>query len=522
MSGLLRGGSFLWLLGFEIKLALRGMFGRAKSHRWAWIALLVFLVPPMLFVGWLVAQGLGHVPPSLGAVPDQVVVLISFVLLALSTIMLSHALYAVTEIVYVRNDLDLLLSSPVSPWSVTLARTVGVAVNVALLYLALLMAVLVWTPFVGGWQWFRLLPILLALALFVTGLGMLIALGLFTWIGPRHTRLVSQILAGLIGAALFLGSQLARFVPDMQGDALLAQIARVMEQIDVQAWNPVWFPALAVLGHGYALVGWVAIGALFFVAAAGLFSRRLVAAAAASAGDSRKKGSQGRKLTPFRGGLTLGIVRKEWTQLRRDPLLIGQTFMQMVYLLPLFLPAFSYAAGRQEAINTSLLAASFTFLTSTLAGTLIWITASAEDAPDLVAAAPVRQFTVELAKLVAAVLPVLVLMIAPAVAFGLQDWPDGVLAFTGFVGAGVCAGLIGVWYTRPGNRREFRRARGGSFGVALGTLCNAALWAAFTGLALSDWRVWCVIPLVFIGGLMMVLEDGRTRHDAARVAAKAA
>ena len=81
------------------------------------------------------------------------------------------------------------------------------------------------------------------------------------------------------------------------------------------------------------------------------------------------------------------LRRKEWMLLRRDPWLVSQTLMQMLYLLP---PAVllwrSFEAGG-GALN--LLVPVLVMAAGQLAGGLAWLTISGEDAPDLVATAPV-------------------------------------------------------------------------------------------------------------------------------------
>ena len=81
------------------------------------------------------------------------------------------------------------------------------------------------------------------------------------------------------------------------------------------------------------------------------------------------------------------LRRKEWMLLRRDPWLVSQTLMQMLYLVP---PAIllwrSFQAGG-GALN--LLVPVLVMAAGQLAGGLAWLTISGEDAPDLVATAPV-------------------------------------------------------------------------------------------------------------------------------------
>jgi len=142
--------------------------------------------------------------------------------------------------------------------------------------------------------------------------------------------------------------------------------------------------------------------------------------------------------------------------LRRDPVLLSQIGLQLVYLLPLAFiliqPAQGIDLGRYA---DTAFAPALTILSSTLAGSLIWITVSAEDAPDLIAAAPVSRRLVDRAKLVAAVGPVLALMAIPVALLLLRSPVAGAWAAVGCVAAGTSAGLIGVWRKNPGSRKAF-------------------------------------------------------------------
>src|SRR5260370_37186762 len=80
------------------------------------------------------------------------------------------------------------------------------------------------------------------------------------------------------------------------------------------------------------------------------------------------------------------LRRKEWTLLRRDPWLVSQTLMQLLYLLP---PAFLLWRGfGGEGASQVLLVPVLVMAAGQLAGGLAWLALSGEDAPDLVATAP--------------------------------------------------------------------------------------------------------------------------------------
>ncbi len=99
--------------------------------------------------------------------------------------------------------------------------------------------------------------------------------------------------------------------------------------------------------------------------------------------------------------------------LRRDPWLVSQTFMQMLYLIPpavLLWRSFDDGNGAFNLVVPVLVMAA-----GQLAGGLAWLAISGEDAPDLVATAPVPAGFILRAK-VEAVLGVIAFVFAPLVA----------------------------------------------------------------------------------------------------------
>ena len=77
---------------------------------------------------------------------------------------------------------------------------------------------------------------------------------------------------------------------------------------------------------------------------------------------------------------------KEFLLLRRDPWLVSQTLMQLLYLVPPGLMLWRSFADRSTAMV--LIAPVLVMAAGQLAGGLAWLTISGEDAADLVATAP--------------------------------------------------------------------------------------------------------------------------------------
>src|SRR6185436_17624997 len=89
-----------------------------------------------------------------------------------------------------------------------------------------------------------------------------------------------------------------------------------------------------------------------------------------------------RRAAPMRA-----LRQKEWTLLKRDPWLVSQTLMQLLYLLPPALMLWRSYGERTDAIVV--LVPVLVMAAGQLAGGLAWLAISGEDAPDLVATAPI-------------------------------------------------------------------------------------------------------------------------------------
>src|SRR5262249_36365769 len=154
-----------------------------------------------------------------------------------------------------------------------------------------------------------------------------------------------------------------------------------------------------------------------------------------------------------------------------------------LYFLPLFFifgTRFQREGLQQYALPG--FASAFVLIATTLAASLAWITVSAEDAPDLIAAAPVSRDQIERAKATAAAGPVIVLLLGPAVIASLAEVSAGFWLVLGGAAAILSACLIAIWYQKPGTRKNFRRRTRAGFFVNIGQAFITLCWVGATGL----------------------------------------
>lgn len=494
-----------WLLAHELRLSWRGFkAGRRGSGPGAVIAFAV--LGAMILVGG-VFLGLGVRDVDVPVVPLAVAVA-DLALAVILTLMLSTTLAGAADALYERNDLDLLFSSPLAPRKVLFVRALGMAINAGLWFM--LPAVLLLTPSIvlGHWAWAGVFVVLAAAALGASGVGLLLAMALFALIGPRRTRTVAQVLAALIGAAFFLASQFRTLFGEGASQSLFARIA--LDVRDGRLMLPPFadWPLRAALGQPVPLLVLTIIGAGIFLIAAQVLGRRFADAAAATQGAETRKAKGPAPNLPrgaFAAGAFRATVRKELRLISRDAALLSQVLLRVLYLLPMaFLMARN--AAHLPAWGLAGPAAAVTFLAGQVAGSLIWITVSAEDTPDLLAISPTPMGVLRRAKLTAALIPVALLLAVP---IAVLAWFAPLAALWTAIGAGLTAwsaGLIGIWRQKPGKRADFRRRRAGSFLAALAELSIAFLVGGATALAVAGWYVWALPPLIVAGAVMMALR----------------
>lgn len=503
-------GGVLFLLGHELLLTWRNFRASGKGRHVRRLIFYSVVIAVLGFGGYWAARILSEFPPE----PTAIMLgSVSVAFAILLTMMVSQSLMLITESLYQRGDLDLLLSSPVPPWRVIIVRMSAIAINVGLFYLILTGAVFVWLPRFGGWAWMSFAPSILLLTVFATAFGLVLARLLFWLIGPKNTRVVAQILASIIGAAFFVGSQLPRFIEhESRSQAMQETFMRLMPILG-DPGSPLSLPARAAFGVGADFWGWAVVALGAFALAVAWYAAHFAADAAAISGLGARKRRAKRVAAPMRGGVAPTLVRKEWRLLRRDPLLLSQILLQLFYLAPLF-AVFATRLGEEEISRVAVagFASGFVLLVTSLSASLAWLTVSAEDAPDLIASAPVERDQIEYAKAVAAAAPPALLLLPPAIGASIVVAPmAGFWLLVGGAAAIISTCLIAIWHQTPGSRKDFRRRTRGSLLLNFGRSFVALGWISATALAVSGWPLLAIIPALIALGLLLALHESRPK-----------
>lgn len=477
-----RPGGIRWLLRHELRLLWYGA-GSGKAQRRPGLAGLAAMV-----LAWLALHGLAwYVLARLGGIDTKdprVMVAVTALLFGCMTFMLSSALKSSVLVLFERGDLDLLLSSPLPSRSIFTVRLASVAAGTAALYLFFLAPFAHAGALLGHPGWLAVYPVVLGTATVIACAAMLLTLGLVRMIGARRTRIVAQVIGALAGALIFILSQLfAQFSSSMEARATAA-FARAFESDGaLGAGSPVWLPGRALLGEPLPVLGMAALALAAFVFTAGRTHRFFVHGLqlAASSGKSARRPAGGVRYR-FARNLFTTVLFKEWRLILRDPHLISQVALQLVYLLPLFFIIF-----KRSEVQLPALAAGLTLLCSSLTASLAWIVVSAEDAPDLLRMAPAPERTVRMAKLAAAALPSLAIVVLPVGWLTGRAPAAGLLASFAVTGAVCAAAVIVHWCGRPGLRSDYLARGKSDLLTSILEMFNSLSWGALA---------WCLVTLM--------------------------
>jgi ABC-2 type transport system permease protein len=508
-------GTIVWFAEHEARLAWRDWLSlmTAGSRRRARTVAIGFILFACFVHGlaYLMLTSSANVANS-GS--TRTLVILTGTLVTAWSLMLSQALESVTRAFYARGDLELILSSPAAASRLFAVRIAAMTVTIVILALVLAGPFINVLVLLGGVHWLGGYVAIVALAMDAVAISVVLTVALFRAIGPRRTRVVAQIVAAVVGAAFAIGMQLAAIVSygTMSRMAILRsdQLVRLAPDRD----SLFWWPARAVLGEPAALVALVGLSVAALAATiyflAPRFGHYALTAASVAPSPTRRSGGTARFRTVSPGK---AMRHKEWTLLLRDPWLISQTLMQLLYLLPaVFVLWRSFSGGGMTALLVPVLI----MAAGQLGGGLAWLAVSGEDAPELIATAPVPAAQVLRAK-TEAVLGCVAVVFGPLVILLAVVSPVGGLVALG--GVAVAAGsstAIQYWFRTQARRSLFRRRQTSSRIATFAEALSSTLWAG-TGALFAAGTWFAIVPgvvvLAIIAGAWMISPERAAGFD---------
>jgi ABC-2 type transport system permease protein len=476
--------SLPWLVLHDVRVRARSQQGTlAKAVLVLVLAILPVIVGTLLAWRW---RGLAMLPAELLGQTTLAMVVMALV-------MLSSAYAHVLRMGRDRGELELLLSAPIPAARAIIMRTASINAMVALPFLLLTTPFFVASALFGHWRWLAGPLVVVAMALAATATALTIAAGLDRLLGPARARLAAQLTGVLLGASMFVLGQAPNFAPHW--------FAAHMAVFDAPLPWPWDVPARALLGDPGALMAMLALAVLAARAAARLAASRLEAAPAPAAVE--QTGAAAR----FGGSPLAVLFGKEWRLLRRDPELVAQIGQQLVFMVPII--ALIFGGGQ---ITPGRIAAAGVFVGGALSSSLAWLVIAAEDAPDLIAAAPVPASQVLLAKLGAALVPPMLLVLAVAALVVVRQPVAAALMLPMALVSGLTTAALQYWTRQPMKRSAFRQRYRSSLLMALGEFIVLGSLAAATQLLLAG-SLWALLALAVPGLLLTGVWRFRVRPD---------
>lgn len=458
-------GGFLWLMVNEVRLATRAARQRRGGNLiWG------LLISVYTAAGFWLASNLVGIP--IIPVPFAFVLVFAVSVLAMS-FMTTQAMLRSQDTLYQSGDLDLLLTAPLQPRRVLLAKLCGIVANIVMVFAAFTLPIALPIALLGHPGLFGIPLVLLALALLSACAGLAITLFIVRIATPRTARTIAQIVGAFLAAGVFLASQFLSAGPGREsaGRALVGWLVRH----DYGSHGIASLPGRAALGDPLAMVAVLGAAMLIFAGAGALLGRAfLTSYQNAPTRLTRRGRAKGGIARHFREGLFATMFAKEARLLRRDPQLAFTIVLRLIYLLPIALPAFTH--GRGPPLLPAL-AFFGVLIAGQLAGSLAWLTVSAEDSPDLIAVAPVEKQAAERAKLSAALLIAAPFAIVLPLAIALVSPRAAIIALAMTAASALAAGLVELKFQRPAPRRRFGSRREGSFLVGVLTFLMTGLLA---------------------------------------------
>jgi len=478
-----RSTSLGWFASHEIRLAWREwlamMSGGRKRRRAVVIGLL--LLGALLHLPAYAVIG-RYATLQLPLDKSMLIVITAIIFLAWA-LMLSQAIESVTRVFYARADLDLIMSSPVTLTKIFSIRLAAIALSVTM------MGLLLATPFVdvlvvgGGLRWLAVYGLVMSIGLSAAAVAIAVTILLFRTIGPARTRLIAQIVAAVIGAGFVIALQIAAI---MSYGTLSRFAVLTSDAVAGLAPGPdsiLWWPARAALGDIGALLALLACGLLLLGLVMAAFSDGFADTAVRASTGTNAARRRSRRRSFRVGSQQQALWRKEFLLLRRDPWLLSQSLMQLLYLVP---PALLlWRSFSDPSVAIMLVTPVLVMAAGQLSGGLGWLTISGEDAPDLVMTAPLPSSRLIRAKVEVVLFMIGALFTPIVVALLFASPRQAAITAIGVIVAAGSATAIQLWFRIQARRTQFRRRQTSSRLATFAEAFSSIGWAATAALALT-------------------------------------
>jgi ABC-2 type transport system permease protein len=493
---LFKPGSSIWLMLHHIRTRLRGKPAQSPVlkvvRNLVLLALLAFgciTLGGSLARAFAVLDGDYDYPPYL---LKAGIILCAFMISLLgSSIMSAYSMF--TD----RDDLDLLLASPMPPQRILLSRMLQSA------YGAFFTAALMGTIAFGysivtiDLRFALIYPVLMSFMLIDLAISFVIARCLLMWFGLKNGRTIAMVIGFVILICGVLSFQVNSMVGTRGGERTLAeffgpgfkdQLAAVVTPIGRLAFGQPLETLLLAIGS---------IGIFFGVGA--YFWGRFAGDAAFMAGQAQHVAkSSSKKKIRFRTGIFPTTVTKEWRSMLRDPFVLVQVATPLISLIPLALVVWGLQRS-ESRFDPLVLNAILGFLVvqfgGGIAGTLAWTAASIEEAGDLLLSSPADGSNLFWSKALATAIPSFLFLLFAMVFVAISNPMSGLLGLAvGSVGL-ACVGAVEFLRSRPARRAKMTQRPDRSIVSIILGMVFSMIWASATAMVIAGLGLWSLIPM---------------------------
>jgi ABC-2 type transport system permease protein len=494
-------GSILWLARHQIRLSWR--LGRLGKKMPSWLNP-VFTILFVAFLSFTLGYGIAKAFEAAAGDYKQISSLAGAIILTLMISGISMNMMGSFMTITEKGDLDLLLSSPIPPHRFVAARLISSAWRGFCIYAGFA------TIFFGA-SIVMISPMFASIYVVVAGFAILdaaltymIARQALLWFGLRNGRRAIitlgavGVLVGLFGYQMVSSSgSLGQLVA--REDDPNASLVLLHDWVVALTSNLSWLGG-TILGDWLGALVFPVAGAVVSAAVLHFAGKRYDQDVAFLNGQNDHAPHKARKAhaRQFRRPALVMVFHKEWLSLTRDPLFVSQLIVPLFTMVPFLGFVWNAMANPEQQsemapVMGAVFAAITVFNVTMLTSSLAWLTASVEEARDLLQASPLDPKIILQGKVLAASGPAIIelFLVAALVAWA---WPVAALTIL-VMGTATCAGACVIEFSRPRptkrpkmTQRPDRSLVAVLFGLGLGIL-----WACAAGLAAAK-IVWWLLP----------------------------
>jgi ABC-2 type transport system permease protein len=497
-------GSALWLMFHHIRTRLRGKPASNRLQTYVRNLVLVLILGVSAFyLGGSVADALAALDGDYEYPPYLLkagIMMSSFVISLLGSSLISA--YAIfTD----RDDLDLLLASPLPPQRILVARLLQSTYGS--LFTAFMMGSIAFgmSILTVDIRFALIYPVLFSFMIMDLAISFVIARALMLWFGVKRGRTIAMVCGFTLLIVGVLGFQVNAMVGTNSGGALLNSLLGdgAMDNI-ASVVSPI---GRLAFGHPLETIGLFFLAAAIFFCMGGFFWDRFANDAALMSGQTQQTlRTKTRAKITFRRGIFITTIFKEWRSMLRDPYVLVQVATPLVSLIPMAIALWSTqntSAALGDDILTPIIGALLVMFGCQITGTLAWTAASIEEAGDLLLSSPSDGSKLFWSKALATAIPsFLFLCLAMAVIGYNAPKAAAIGLLIGSFGLASC-GAVEFLRPRPARRAKMTQRPDRSILSVIMGFVFSILWAGATALAMSPLGIWALIPMS-IGVLVLV------------------